>query len=151
MSYTDLLKQDQNLLVGGALVLAVVLMAVFASSQATSFLALDSNTSLEYIEDNNLGRFFVQSGSPFPTYYQIPSFRVCVYTTHNRSPVILPVETREGVFILGEQIRHSNLSVSIPEEKLSEPGLNSELPVEKRRRCPLRSTPKIVVTEYSGR
>lgn len=126
-------------------ILALLLVLIGSSGTPTTSVVFHENISLQYIEDNRIGRVFVQSNSPLISYYRTPDYRACIYTA-NRTPILLDVENQELFFFVGDQIKESNLSITLPEEKLGVDGLDENMNIELQKRCPLRSDQKIVVT-----
>ena len=145
-AYREKARKNRGWLLAVSLGL-LLLLALMTSGGTESYLLLDNTTRLEYVEDNSPGSLYVESSSPLPTYYRAPEYEACIYTSENSSPLIVPVETQSSFFFAGQRIKDSDLMVSIPEENLSAEGINQELEVEGRERCPIRSNPKIVVRE----
>lgn len=144
--YTTRLRKNSKRV--SAVVLGLIIFfALIFSSGTESYLLLDNTTRLEYVEDNRLGTFYVERSSPLPAYHKMPKFEACIYTSENSSPLIVPVETQDAFFFTGQRIKSTDLMVSIPEENLSTEGINQELEVTGRDRCPIRSDPRIVVAE----
>lgn len=134
-------------------IVALLLIALFAfpvfAGEVSYFVTLENSTGLDHVSDNRIGALVVQSNSDIPAYFKTPEFEACIYPGENSSPLIVPVETEKSSFVTSKEIKRSNLTVSIPREKLDMNGLNREFEPVKRDRCPLRGNSTIVLVEKS--
>lgn len=144
--HSDIVQENKGKATAIALFVAILLTFTLPSN-IDGHTVLDNTTSLEFIEDNRLGSLYIERDSPLPTHYTAPQFKACIYTAQNSSPVILPVQSQETFFFTRQNIKTTDLEVSIPKEDLSTEGISQELEIHKQERCPLRSKPQIVIAE----
>lgn len=135
-----------------AVFLTVVLLlsaSVLLTSTAEPDLNLKNEVELENIEDNNLGSAIIQRTGSYPKLIDIPEYRACIYSGENRSPVIIPVESNDR-FLSTNQVEVLDLNVTVPEDELDRNYPNGKVNLTLEKKCPLRSEPRIVVTEISS-
>jgi hypothetical protein len=128
-----------------ALIVVLVALTVFSGSTDTS-ISLKESTQLQYIDDNVVGTLVLRKSSLTPEPVREPELKACVYTAQDQAPIVLPVETENTLF-LNTALKTVNLNISIPEDKLDRNYSTEALNISRMEKCPLRSTPKIVVTE----
>lgn len=135
------------------LALVVLLLIVMTgtvilnSGEIRSSYVLDNTTELTYIESNKIGSVILQNPNGLPVIHHPEDLKACIYTSGNRSPLLLEVERSERVYLESGEIQSRDVNLSIPEKKLSRNGLNQEMSVTKQERCPVRATPQIILTE----
>lgn len=134
-----------KLLVYAVLVLGLVLLLTVSLNGVRTSLVFNETAELENIQGNRIGVLRVYRSSMLPAYYNPPDVTACVYTSADRAPVILRSETEPGVVFT--RFTERNLTVSIPEDKLGEPGIDGRKNVTQAGNCPVRSRPRIVVVK----
>lgn len=132
-----------------ALLIVIVLTGFLATTgdNVRSSELIDNSTQLEHINDNKIGSVILRNTRPYPVLYQPKQLKACVYTSNNRTPLILDIEKEDYLLMQGNEVRNIDVNISIPENKLSWPRIDQELTIEKHRRCPTRSSPKMVLVE----
>lgn len=143
------IKKDRKKLSAGALLVIITFLAagftIELQNHETSY-NLQSQVELEHIEKNKLGNAIIRTESSLPVPIKEPELKACIYTGKNQTPTILPVETTEIPFSTSN-LETLNLTVTVPENKLDQNYPQGEVNLTMNDRCPLRSQPKIVLTE----
>jgi hypothetical protein len=128
-----------------AVIVILTVLVIFPGSTSTS-VNLKESIQLQYIDDNVIGTTIMRKNSLTPKPVRKPELKACIYTGRDQPPVVLPVETEKTLF-LNTALKTVNMNISIPEDKLDRNYSTEALNITRMEGCPLRSTPKIVVTE----
>jgi hypothetical protein len=141
-------KNERRLAAGGLLFALLFISALFVTALQTSEIQynLDSSVELKHIEDNPLGNAIIYTNSDLPVLIDEPELEACVYSSKNRSPTILPVETTNLLFS-NSNLEAIDLNLTIPQDKLDRNYPESEVNLTMADRCPLRSNSEIVIRE----
>jgi len=121
----------------------VLTVLVLSQSGLRSNVYLQETVALENIQDNRLGGITVHRDSPVPAYYRPPGMEACIYTSGQEAPLITDVRSRDR--LLTSSIEEVSLNLTIPKEKLDKDSLQQSYNLTMSERCPLRSSPKIVL------
>lgn len=145
---TDFFDAREASIIAVSLVLIGLLAVslVLSSGDVRSSYILDNSTEISYIEDNKIGSLILQNRDSLPVIYRPENMRVCIYTSDNRSPLLIDLKQPERVYLESGEIRSMDLNITLPEEKLSRSGLDQEMSVKKQKRCPIRDSPRIILT-----
>ena len=143
----DNLDVKQMAAISLTMLLLVLGAMLFDDRDVSTSYFMDNNTTLDYIEDNQIGLKIVHNRNNHPVIHDSERVKVCLYTSNEEPPVITEVGGEEKTFLWSNEIRSISINLSFSEDTISRNGLNQNMRVEKSNRCPIRSEPRIILVE----